>query len=225
MKKATKKRSKPRRRKTAFRPWRLLLRFILAAFTVTAIWCLYVLWLVSSYDIPEKYPGADAGIVLGAALWNDRPSPALRERLELARRLYEEGTVKRLILSGGYGGRHSSLSEAEGMRDYLVAAGVPREALLLEDKAADTYQNLVFSHSVGESEGVATYLIITHDYHATRAKEMAQFAGLDTMAVAAVHSDVLNPYYNNTREMLAYSKWKLDWALMKLGIVSPPTLP
>lgn len=223
--KAVKKRSRPRRRKAAFRPWRLLFRLILAAFTATAIWCVYVLWLVGSYDVKAEYPSADAGIVLGAALWNDRPSPALRERLDLAKRLYEDGTVKRLILSGGYGGVRSSLSEAEGMRNYLVASGVPEEALLLEDQAADTYQNLLFSHAVGEKADVSSYLIITHDYHATRAKEMAANAGLEPEDVAAVHSDVLNPYYNNTREMLAYSKWKLDWLLMKLGILTPPSPP
>lgn len=222
MKAVPKQRSRPRRR--AFRPWLLLFRLLLWSFVAVAAWCIYVLWLVNSFDTKQTYPQLDAGIVLGAALWNNKPSPALRERLELALRLYEAGTVERLILSGGHGGLLSTLSEAEGMRNYLVEAGVPEDKLILEPEAANTYQNIAYSKALGEAAGLTDFLIITHDYHAPRAREIAVFAGLEEAKVAAISSKVLNPYYNDTREVLAYTKWKLEWILLKLGILSRDSL-
>ncbi|REK77142.1 YdcF family protein [Paenibacillus paeoniae] len=224
MKVAVQKKSRPRRRKRSFRPWLLLFRFIMWGIAVGVLWSGYMLWLINGYSSKETYPKADAGIVLGAALWNDRPSPALRERLEYARTLLENGTVKTLILSGGHGGRASTLSEAEGMRNYLVEKGVPEDKLLLETESRSTYQNLVFSSMLGEEKGYDTFLVITHDYHAARAGEIAKYARIDSVGVGGVKSRVLNEFYNNSREVLAFTKWKLDWLMLSAGIRSPESM-
>ncbi|MBH5317796.1 YdcF family protein [Paenibacillus sp. GSMTC-2017] len=221
MKSVPKKRSKPRKRKRAFRPWLLFFRFIMWSLVAGIFWCGYLYWVMNNYSAKDTYPKADAGIVLGAALWGDTPSPALKERLDFAIVLLENGTVKSLILTGGVGGRSSTLSEAEGMRNYLLLKGVAEDKLLLEKKASSTYQNIVFSRNIGESKGIKSYLIITHDYHAARANEIATFAGLETKGVAGVQSRVLNEFYNDTREVLAFTKWKLDWLTFTLGLRSP----
>ncbi|MFD0958931.1 YdcF family protein [Paenibacillus chungangensis] len=174
------------------------------------LWVGYVFWIIQSYDMKKQFAPADAGIVLGAALWRDQPSPALKERLNLALSLYEQGVVDRLILSGGLGGLVSSITEAEGMRNYLTDRGVPEEDLLLEDKASSTYQNLYYSRGLGERENVQSYLLITHDYHAARAGDIADFLDMGDVQVAGVTSQVLSPVYHSLREILAYTKWKLD---------------
>ncbi|GKU79359.1 YdcF family protein [Paenibacillus sp. L3-i20] len=224
MKSVAQKRSKPRKRKTVFRPWLLFFRFFMWLIVAGVFWCGYVMWLMNNYTAESTYPEADAGIVLGAALWNDRPSPALKERLDYAKLLLEKGTVDRLILSGGHGGISSTLSEAEGMQNYLLLKGVDKDKLLLETKASSTYQNIIFSRDIGESHGLQTYLVITHDYHAARAKEIAAYADLESKGVAGVKSKVLNEFYNDTREVLAFTKWKLDWLTISLGIRSPESL-
>lgn len=224
MKAAMQKKSRPRRRKSKFRPWLLLFRLIMWGIAIGVLWSGYMLWLINGYSAKETYPAADAGIVLGAALWNDRPSPALRERLDYARTLLENGTVKTLILSGGHGGRASTLSEAEGMRNYLTEKGVPEDKLLLETQSTSTYQNLVFSGMLAEENGLVTYLVITHDYHAARAGEIAEYANLDLVGVAGMKSRVLNEFYNKSREVLAFTKWKLDWLTLSAGLRSPDSL-
>ncbi|MFD0587032.1 YdcF family protein [Paenibacillus sp. GCM10027627] len=224
MKTQSQRRSSPRRRKTVVRPWLLLFRSALWLLAAAILWCGYLFWLINGYSEKDSYPQADAGIILGAALWNDQPSPALRERLDFAAKLLENGTVKALILSGGHGGRSSTLTEAEGMRNYLTAKGISEDRLLLETKAASTYQNLLFSQQLGQAEGFRTYIIITHDYHAARAKEMADYAEINAVAAAGVQSTVLNEFYNDSREVLAFTKWKLDWLSLVLGIRSPESL-
>lgn len=216
------RRSSTRRRKSSRRPWLLLFRLFVVMLAALIVWCGYVAWYINNH--PSSFKAgmhADAGIVLGAALWSDKPSPALKERLNYAYELYKAGSVDVLILSGGHGGLSSTLSEAEGMRNYLTDKGMPEDKLLLEMESTSTYLNLMFSRRLGESNGVSSYLVITHDYHAPRAQEMAAFAGFDPVLVAGVKSRVLNQFYNDSREVLAYTKWKLDYALYRIGILSP----
>lgn len=218
------KRSRPRKRKSVFRPWLLFFRLVIWGIAAGVLWSGYMLWLINGYSAKEQYPAADAGIVLGAALWNDRPSPALKERLDATLAQLEEGTVKALVLTGGHGGRASTLSEAEGMRNYLLENGAPEDKLLLETEATSTFQNLVYSRDLAEEHGLHTFLIITHDYHAARAGEIAEYADIEAVGVAGVKSRVLNEFYNDSREVLAYTKWKLDLLTMVLGIRSPDSL-
>lgn len=218
------KRSRPRKRKSVFRPWLLLFRLVMWGIAVGVLWSGYMLWLINGYSEKEPYPSADAGIVLGAALWNDRPSPALKERLDAALALLEGGSIKALVLSGGHGGRASTLSEAEGMRNYLLEQGAPEDKLLLETEATSTFQNLVYSRDLAEEHGFHTFLVITHDYHASRASEIADYADIGAVGVAGVKSQVLNEFYNDSREVLAYTKWKLDWLSMVIGIRSPDSM-
>ncbi|WP_168122675.1 YdcF family protein [Paenibacillus sp. HB172176] len=225
MKTVSRKRSRPRKRKKSFRPWLLLFRFIQVGLLALLVWCGYMLWLIQDYKAMNVYPHADAGIVLGAALWNDEPSPALRERLDYAIALYEQGAFDKLILSGGHGGLISQLTEAEGMKAYLVSRGIPENALLLENEAKDTYQNLLFSSKIAMAEDLHSFIIITHKYHAERAGEMASYIGLESFEVAGVKSKVLNPYYHHTREILALTKWKLDYLLLWSGIRSSGWTP
>lgn len=224
MKTQVQKRSRPRKRKSEFRPWLLLFRLLMWAIAAGVLWSGYMLWLINGYNAKASYPPADAGIVLGAALWNDKPSPALKERLNYAFELLENGTVGALVLTGGHGGRASTLTEAEGMRNYLIGQGAPADKLLLETNATSTFQNLVFSRDLAEQHGMKTFLVITHDYHAARAGEIADYADIGAIGVAGAKSLVLNEFYNHSREVLAYTKWKLDWLMLSLGLRSPDSL-
>lgn len=163
------------------------------------------LWsLTSRYD--KETPGEqhyDIGIVLGAALWNGQPSPALKERWNLAIELYHRGQVDRLVLSGGLGG--NSITEAEGMRQYLVERGVKNEHLILEDRSTNTKENLLFTAEILQNEKPKALVLITHDYHMYRALNYAHQAGL-TPDAAPVHSKVLFTPYHKTRECLALIK-------------------
>ncbi|MFD1954793.1 YdcF family protein [Paenibacillus thailandensis] len=208
--------SSSRKRKSA-RPWLLLFRLMSWCIVAGVFWCGYLLYLINGYDYSRDAPKADAAIVLGAALWNDMPSPALKERLDSAYGLYKEGKVGKLILTGGLDGNGSKLTEAEGMRNYLVALGVPEDKLLLELKARSTYENLLFSKPIAEAYDLDRLLIVTHDYHASRADEIAGFLDYSNYTMAAFPSEVLNPVKNESREVLAYTKWKLDELLLSLG--------
>ncbi|MCS1351733.1 YdcF family protein [Mechercharimyces sp. CAU 1602] len=170
----------------------------------------YVWNLVSAHDetaMPTEK--RDVAIVLGAALWEGKPSPALEERLQMALQLYKEKRVDVLLLSGGVG--DDGISEAEGMKQYLVEEGVPVGALLLEEQARSTEENLRHARTLMKEKGHHTAYLVTHDYHIYRALKYAHKADV-TAKPAAVHSEVLWMGFHKTRESLAVMKGSLfDW--------------
>ncbi|GMK42325.1 hypothetical protein PCCS19_53840 [Paenibacillus sp. CCS19] len=205
------------RRRRKRRPLLILLRIVVSIGVLGVLWCAYLLWSINSSNVPKSIPKSDAAIVLGAALWSDKPSPGLKERLDRAYLLYKEGKADKLILTGGYDHNGSTLTEAEGMRNYLVSLGVPKEKLLLEKRATSTYENMLFSKAIIDREKMQSILIVTHDYHASRSKEIAEYVGIHDATMVPFHSKVLKPVYNQTREVLAYTKWKVDAVLMHFG--------
>ncbi|MFE5317328.1 YdcF family protein [Paenibacillus sp. NPDC056579] len=196
---------------------RTLARIVIALCCAALLWIGYLLWLMGSLtDNPETK--GDVGIVLGAALWGDKPSPGLRERLDKAVELYRTGRIPGLIVSGGAGSAQeigeSRLTEAEGMRNYLLEQGIPRDVIWMENQSTDTYENLLFSKSIVQEHHWRKVVIITHQYHAARALDMAEFLGYEHPAAAPVTSKVLMMSWHKSRETLAWTKWTLDKLLL-----------
>lgn len=196
---------------------RWVLRLGILGIVLLAIWTVYVQWKIQAAQFGET-KAADVGIVLGAALWNDKPSPGLRERLDHAFALYEHGKYPRLIVSGGLDGNSSKLTEAEGMKNYLVEKGVPAESIFLENEARSTYENLLFSRKIMEQNGWRSAVIVTHHYHGARAKDIAAFIGMREADVDTADSRVMNMTWHNARETLAFTKWEVDKLLMRVGL-------
>ena len=95
----------------------------------------------------EPKKDKDYIIVLGCAIRKDgTPTPLLRGRLDRALSFAraqeaETGKAPIFVLSGGQG-PDECVSEAECMRRYLAEQGVPAEQMLLEDRSADTAENM-----------------------------------------------------------------------------------
>jgi len=209
-----------RRKRRAGLPTRLLGAALLAVLACAA-WVAWICWKIESFDPVPELPEYDVGIVLGAALWNGEPSPGLKKRLDKAFELYQEGRFRLFLLTGGYDHPGSRLTEAEGMKRYLAALGVPEDRLLLEPEARSTYENLAFSRAVMDEAGLRTALIVTHDFHAARAREVARWLGYEQPGFAAAESSVLPASQKHFREVMAYTKWKIDSVLLRFGLQIP----
>lgn len=161
---------------------------------------------------------ATVGIVLGAAVWGEGPSPGLRERLEQAVTLYEEGYVSKLLVTGGLG-EGKTITEAAVSRNYLVAKGIPEEDILLESKSTSTYENLLYGQQILEEHHIQDALIISHDYHLARAMVMADSLGIVASPVGTTSHVLFGPYHK-AREVLALTYWELSRLYTKvLGTV------
>ena len=127
-------------------------------------------------------PTAPVALVLGAQVFpSGTPSAFLAGRLDLARRLLEGGRVRVLLLSGD--GAAPEYDEPAAMRRYLLAAGVPDEAMVLDRFGLDTYDSCVRAARVF---GVEELLVVTQSYHLPRAVGTARALGLAAEGVGDV---------------------------------------
>lgn len=133
---------------------------------------------VYSYSLERDTTPADAAIVLGAAVYRDRPSPVFRERINHAIDLYHDGTVKFIIFTGAVGNR-DELAEAEVARTYAMQRGVPAEAILIETISTTTEENLREAGRILEENNLGRVLIVSDPLHMKRAILTARDLGLD----------------------------------------------
>lgn len=122
---------------------------------------------------------ADCILVLGAGLKPDgSPSDMLRDRLAFACDLWEEGVSDTVLVSGDRASE--SYDEVTAMKNYLLAHGVPEEAILEDPKGYSTSESLKRAKDVFGYENV---VVVTQRYHLYRALYIAQKTGLDAKGV------------------------------------------
>ncbi|WP_245583743.1 YdcF family protein [Paenibacillus terrigena] len=194
--------------------FRVMLLFVVCGL----IWFVYTQWVIHNKSSGRELSHADVGIVLGAVLWDNKPSPALVERLDHALSLYQAGHFDTFIVTGGLDHPSLRLTEAQGMAAYLIERGVPSDHILLENQATSTYENLLFSREIMKDHGYKSAVIITHRYHGARSLEIANFLGYQSPVVSTTESKVLNMAWHQMRESLAYTKWKLDQLWITIGM-------
>jgi uncharacterized SAM-binding protein YcdF (DUF218 family) len=154
----------------------------------------------------DRAQRADAIIVLGSAVWaNERASPALAVRTQHAIQLYRAGYAPHLILTGGLGNHPPS--EAEVMRRMAVSAGLPENAMVLDDRSRSTEENLANAKAIMDARGWQTAIIVSAPYHLLRAETIAQDMGMRVYGSPSRDAQTFSApalrWWYNTRESLA----------------------
>lgn len=107
-------------------------------------------------------------MIFGAAVMPDgRPSGSLRRRVEGALEIAEALGGALFIATGGQG--RFGPPEARVIRDLLLAAGVSSDQILVEDRARDTLESVVFCDAILRARGDAGLIVpCTSGYHLLR---------------------------------------------------------
>lgn len=140
---------------------------------------------------------ADCAIVLGAAVRaNGSPSLALSDRVAEGIRLYHEGHVALLVMSGGVDPVHG-LSEAQVMKQLAIDAGVPAAAVLLDEAGVSTRASAVNCAQLMQQRDLEDALLVSHGYHLLRAKSAFARAGVVVFTVPATETRTMRktPYF------------------------------
>lgn len=143
-------------------------------------------------NVPEN---GDYIIVLGARVRGEQISLSLKARLDKACAYLNENPDTKAILSGGQG-PGENISEAEAMQRYLVAQGIEKERLYLEDQSKDTTENIKNSFEIidGQKEE-ATVIVVTNRFHVLRSKMIAGDLGKKVSGIGARTLPYLIPTY------------------------------
>jgi uncharacterized SAM-binding protein YcdF (DUF218 family) len=121
--------------------------------------------LIGRCFFPRDHPGkSDVAIVFGM---NDPRRPARR-----AAELFHAGMVRKLLFTGGYN-KWLGQSEAHEMARLARQDGVPEAAMLIEDQARNTDDNIKLSSRLLDDrvglDSVASVTLVTIHYHLRRA--------------------------------------------------------
>jgi uncharacterized SAM-binding protein YcdF (DUF218 family) len=155
--------------------WR---RLALMAGSLPIVWGIWLAADICAYSFASDSAAADAAIVLGAAVWNEQPSPVFEERIKHAINLYREGRVKVIIFTGGVG-QHDQLAESTIARDYAIQRGVAPEDTFCETTSKITLENLQGAKKIVEHEHIGRVLIVSDPLHLRRSITMAHDLRLD----------------------------------------------
>jgi len=148
----------------------------------------------------------DAIVVLGATLGpGDTLTPILEERVNAAAALFAAGAARRIVTTGGVTGR-ATRAEADVLAEGLVAAGVPRETIVVEDRARTTRDNAQFTAALLEPG--ARIWLVTQPFHAKRAERLFAAAGFAARAWHIADSIEYRDHRRATRWYLReYAAW------------------
>lgn len=155
----------------------------------------------------SNFDHADAAAVLGARVYADgRPSRFLRERVEVGVRLYLDGTVDRLIMSGD-GDDSSGFGEPTVMRQVAEDMGVPPEAILEDPLGVDTYSSCVNAH---DTLGATSVIMVSQEFHVPRAVWVCDQIGLDAQGAYPPQRLTKSTVVGHVREVAADAKAMID---------------
>jgi uncharacterized SAM-binding protein YcdF (DUF218 family) len=124
-------------------------------------------WVAEPLKVTGESGPADAIVVFAGGVGESgQAGGGAQERVARAIELYHAGLAPRMILSSGY---IFTLREAEVMKAIAVANGVPEDAVLLEQRAANTRDNVTNSAAMLDQHGWKRILLVTSPYHMRRA--------------------------------------------------------
>lgn len=154
----------------------------------------------------------DVVVVLGSSTPDEKPSPALVERLRVSYALAQQYPKTKVVVSGGVDFRQVT-SEAQVMSSYLQSLGLDKARILLEDRSTSTHENLIFSARVLQANGLgldSSTVVVTNDFHTLRARWIAQKVGYQNVQAMGAPTPLYMRYNAWLREYFAcLSGWML----------------
>lgn len=191
---------------------------IVVAFTGATVVLICNWWVVWNtrdqiYFKIQDLPANDVGLVLGTSKFvrTGKENLFFRYRMEATARLWKEGKVKYLILSGNNDSEY--YNEPVDMQRALVRLGVPPSVMTLDYAGYRTFDSVVRCRDVFGQEKIT---IISQNFHNARALFIGNHEGIEAIAFAA--QDVPDGYSLRTlvREYLAR-----PYALLDVFVLRP----
>lgn len=144
-------------------------------------------------------------VVLGCHVKGTKPSLMLTRRLEAACEYLKENPDVKCVVTGGQG-TGEDITEAEAMKQYLMEKGIEGERILKEDRSVNTDENLAFTKTVLEQNGLSNdIVVITDGFHQYRASLIAEKQGLESYSISCeTRTDLVPTYW--VREWFALAK-------------------
>jgi uncharacterized SAM-binding protein YcdF (DUF218 family) len=142
-------------------------------------------WMID--DNPPDNPGC---FIIPSYALKDASLPTLptRAQIELAFQWWRKFPNAKLIMSTGDNQR-LGIPNSKVMAEYAISLGVPRENVIEEDRSVNTYQNLLYSMQIIESQNLGPPTLVTLDLYTRRAVATARKLGWEDFHWLSVFSE------------------------------------
>jgi uncharacterized SAM-binding protein YcdF (DUF218 family)/glycosyltransferase involved in cell wall biosynthesis len=145
-------------------------------FYTPLLWVIAEPLRVSAPPVP-----ADAVVVFAGGVGESgQAGGGYQERVKQALDLHQQRFAPTMLFSSGF---VFAFREAEVMRDLAIANGADPSAIVLETKARNTYENVVYSRDLARAHGWRRVLLVSSPYHMRRAMLTWRRAAPDIEAV------------------------------------------
>jgi uncharacterized SAM-binding protein YcdF (DUF218 family) len=151
----------------------IFIKIIFFIIIASFIYILFVAFNIYSFSHINELVNADVAIILGASVWNDKPSPVFQERINHGVWLYKNNYVKYLIFTGGIG-KGSDVSEAFVAMNFAIKNSVPIENIFIEEKSRITIENILYAKYIIQDNNFDKIIIVSDPLHMKRATTIAK---------------------------------------------------
>ena len=158
---------------------------------------------------------ADAGVILGAAVWHgsesgDHASPTLLERLKLGEQLLKQNVIPKIVTTGS--NAPGERAEGEIAKLELIKRGIDDSKIVSETNTHSTLEQVLYMRDeLVKKQGWKKLIILSDQYHLARALEMCKFNGIDAIGSP---SGIKQTFYD-----LAYYRLRESIALLAYWIL------
>ena len=155
---------------------------------------------------------ADAAVILGAAVWNEAPSPVFRERINHGIWLYKNGYAKKLIFTGGTF-KGAPYSESSVGRRIAMENSIPPGDIYIEEHSRTTYENMQYAAGIIKALRFESVTLVSDPLHMKRAVMIAKDMGINaysspTTTTSYVSAKTKIPFL--MRELAFYMLYRLE---------------
>lgn len=174
------------------------------------------LWLlaagmVTMAGMAARPAPADLALALGNTVDRaNRPLPPLQARLDAVLALYRRGDCATIMVSGGIEGP-GERDEAAGMRDWLLARGVPAERIVTDSLGDNTRASAEHAQAWLQAHRLHRVVAVSQFYHLPRARLALRQAGAEDVGGAYPRRWFMRDVYSSLREVPGYLTYWARW--------------
>ncbi|MBI1182876.1 vancomycin high temperature exclusion protein [bacterium] len=164
------------------------------------------------FNIVADVPHNKVGLVLGTSkkVASGNLNYYFKYRIDAAVKLFESGKIDYILVSGDNATKE--YNEPRDMLNALLAAGIPREKIVLDYAGFRTLDSIIRCKEVFGQE---TFTIISQKFHNERAVFLAHAHGINATAFNARDVQTRNGIKTRVRELFARSKVFIDLLIEK----------
>ena len=185
---------------------------------------LYVVGFIAAVHLAganDTAASADVIIVLGAGLRQDgQPGWALTRRANQAADLWHEGIAPYVLCTGAQA-EGFPRSEAAACRGLLIRAGLPQQAILMEESSRSTEESAIHSRAILDRLELPRVVLVSDSYHIFRANWIFRQHGIHALNSPIPASRIRYPLFYPYALAREFAAW--HWHLLKEALNIPVT--